>query len=140
MDTSKLLDALTDLRDKREVIDKAISSLEATLELLDGAHQHQLSLPTPEPDHPIQSAGRRRRSKKSYIEHAIDILSTVDHMHIEEILRRIAALVGHAVSRGTVDGGISREIRERGSASRFERVAPGEYRLRKGAEKLASVA
>lgn len=134
MDTQKIREALEDLHSKRVVIDQAISSLEKALSLLSG----EAAVPTTTSIHAVR--GRRPKSEKSYIDRAADLLSNVEQMHIDEILKQIGSQVGYPVSRGTVDAGISREIRERGNASRFERAAPGVYRLRKPADPLETVA
>lgn len=119
MDTRKLTEALEDLRSKREVIDRAIRSLETAVQTLGDSDEG--------------SIGNARRSgdAKSSIDYAIDILSGVENLHIEELAKKVSEASGREVSRATLDGGISREIRERGEKSRFERPSPGVYALRR---------
>lgn len=125
MDTRKLTEALDDLRSKRDVIDDAIRSLESALEALRDQSE-------------VRAQAIKRvmvkRFDRNNIDFAIEILSKEQAMHIEELAKKVSELSGREVSRATLDGGISREIRVRGEKARFERLAPGLYSLRRTTE------
>ena len=126
MDTQKIVDALEDLRSKRSILDQAIRSLESALTVMQGSAEtvefvvHASSAPL---------RRQRRQAKSSNMDHAIDVLGSVEQMHIQELAERVSKLAGHPVSRGSLDGGISREIRVNNGSSRFDRVSPGTYKL-----------
>lgn len=125
MDTRKIVEALEDLRVKRSAIDQAIASLESALSVLaPGAVQADLPLGA------MALAYHRTGPSKTNIEIAIDVLRASGQMHIEQLASQVSSLAGHTVSRASLDGGISREIRSSNGASRFERVSPGVYRLK----------
>lgn len=119
MDNSKLIAALGDLKAKRSAIDSAIVALEAALETLGPSHERS------------EVMVQRRSSGRSNLDIAMEVLSSVENMHIEALAEKVSAMAGHPVSRATLDGGISREIRENNGSSRFDRVSPGVYRLRR---------
>lgn len=121
MDTTKLRDAIGDLREKRDAIDDALHSLENALAVLSGSAPVSVAQPAPASSRP---------ARKSNMDWAIELLEVHGPIHIEELAEKVSDAVGHEVSRATLDGAISREIREKNGASRFERVAPGIYGLR----------
>jgi len=124
MDTTKIVAALADMQEKRRAIDEAIKALQSALAVLQGSDEHVADAM---PVVSITEARRRGRSGKSQLDFSAEVLSDEPHVHIEELTKRVASLMGHEVSRATLDGGISREIRLKKGASRFRREAPGVY-------------
>src|SRR5262245_46756998 len=124
MDTSKIAAALEELRTHREVIGRAIESLENALNLLGG------DLPLASDNEASSNGhGRVRRTSKTFMDHALEILISHGPMHIDDLTKAVSEVAGREVSRATLDGGMSREIREQPDRSRFIRISPGNYAI-----------
>jgi acetyl-CoA carboxylase alpha subunit len=106
----EIAEILRELQQEQEELKKAIRSLESLI------RNTQL---------------RRHRSRKTTIDYAIDVLSATPEMHVDDLTTKVSQLAGYQFSRASIDGVISREIRNQQYKSRFQRVRPGYYALNK---------
>lgn len=130
MNLSNLNDTIADLKSLRTAIDPAIEHLErayAALKSL-GINSPEIVSQITQQAPPRQSNGHRTGS---HLDNVIKLLENTGRaMHIVDITREIARATGKQISRASVDGAVSRHIREHPDNPTVVRVDAGVFGLR----------
>lgn len=105
---------------ERNRLESAIASTAKAIEALEGSFE---LLPT----QPTVVSPRRIGSEPSYIELAAEVIKEAGRaMHIVEIAETLTAKTGATVSRGALEGSISRHVKK-AKAPQLKRVGPSTY-------------
>ncbi len=132
MDLAQISKTLADLKTLRSAIDPAIQNLERvydTLYALSIGGVSTLDTAGAANGHVLPSNGHHRRAL--HLDNAIKVLQEAGKdMHINDIALQIARLTGKRTTRASVDGALSRHIREFKENADIVRVSAGMFGLR----------
>jgi hypothetical protein len=129
VNATKLIDALQDLKAQRTLIDDAVANLERVIASLNGGS----AAPGPgtriESMRSIRPETRRSSRAGSHLEEAVKVLVDANKpLHISDIVAEMAHRNPEKqITRASVDGAISRHIRDNGDKARILRVDAGTY-------------
>lgn len=115
MNTRKLKEALSELQTQKVSIDQAIKSLQAIIASFNGTED---------------VAPKKVGAVPSFVEATESILDLRGKpMHIKELVFEINKLRGAESTRNSVQAGLSRDMKNKGSDSRIVRPGPGMFAL-----------
>jgi hypothetical protein len=132
MDLAQISKTLADLKTLRSAIDPAIQNLERVYDTLYALSISDISTFADAgavKSRSFPSNGHHRRVL--HLDNAIKVLQEAGKdMHINEIAEQIARVTGKRTTRASVDGALSRHIREFKDNSDIVRVSAGVFGLR----------
>ena len=136
MSIQKMTEALEDLRRQRADLDRAIGHVEQAIAAMQGKVLTTTTFTT-------TLAGMAGLGDKgaemgmrlgSYIDDACNILEKLPGpIHINDLHRYIEKATGKKLTRASLEGAISRHVRQKGDKSLIVRVAPSTYTVRRHA-------
>jgi hypothetical protein len=128
MDTRKLVDAINDLCEQRDVLTEAIDSMRKALITLQGPNGTMAAaLKTIEVK--AQTSNSNGHRSGSHLDHVLKVLAAADApMHIVKVTEEVSKLANKDVTRASIDGAVSRHIRD-SKRPQIARIGAGEYAL-----------
>jgi hypothetical protein len=118
MNTSKLKDALLELRAQRTVLDGAISGLEKIIAAMNGGPEQHSNV--------ISNSNIYR----SYVDFAVSVLENRNKpMSTKDLTFEVTRLKGKDVSRASLEATLFKHIQSEKENARIEKVGPGFYAL-----------
>jgi hypothetical protein len=133
MALDKLLDALRELERRRAEIDESISHVHKAIAALRPAQDSANPVGDILTEANLHHAPtKRRRPAKSLLADAIAVLTSIQApLHIQDLAKYIEAKTGTEVSRASLEGVLTREIRQNRSGRTIVRVGPGTYTVQR---------
>lgn len=125
MNTSKLKEALLELKAQRTVLDGAIASLEKIITMMNGESETYGISPTA-----TLVMTKRRKSNPSYIDFAVSVLRNHNKpMSTKDLTYEVTKLKGKEVKRVSLEATLFKHIRTSKEDARIEKLGPGYYGL-----------
>lgn len=126
MDLSKLKTALSDLMDKRAILDDAIANLQKAIHALNGNETQPVTTSFRAAQTPMTAPATTQ--DPSYSEEAIAIVEQLGRpVHIDRILKAMETTRGRELVRASVESSILRYIKRNGDKARIKKFGKGTY-------------
>jgi hypothetical protein len=131
MDTRKLVYAINDLCEQRDVLTEAIDSLRKAVITLQGPNGPMaVALRTVDgKTHTSQSSVSNGHRTGSHLDNVLKVLAASGSpMHIMQITSEVGKLTDKEITRASIDGAVSRHIRD-SKHPQITRIGAGQYAL-----------
>jgi HB1, ASXL, restriction endonuclease HTH domain len=133
MDTPKLIEALDELKAKRETLDSAIAHLEKAIQVLSGSIANHIAADIPKAPPAIPQGtpfAMPTKVSRSYIDDAELMLQQVGTpLHARDLSARISELRGREIPRASMESTIIRHIADLKERARITKVGASTYGL-----------